>query len=121
MNNFRGGFGGGFGGGNLQALMKQAQKMQEDMAVARQKINETVFNGNAGGGMVSVEMTGDKKVKSVKLKEQVVDPSDVEMLEDLIAVAVNDALTQIEKMEKELLPNVPGMWEWESTKKQLKN
>lgn len=105
MNNFRG----GFGGGNLQQLMKQAQKMQEDMAMAKQKINETMFCGTAGGGMVSVEMSGDKRVNSVKLNPQIVDPSDIEMIEDLIAVAVNDALTQIEKMEKELLPNVPGM------------
>lgn len=109
MNNFKGGFGGGFGGGNLQQLMKQAQKMQEDMAMAKQKINETVFFGNASGGMVTVEMSGDKKVKSVKLNPQIVDPSDIEMIEDLIAVAVNDALTQIERLEKELLPNVPGM------------
>lgn len=105
MNNFRG----GFGGGNLQQLMKQAQKMQEEMEQAKQKIGETVFTGTAGGGMVSVKMSGDKKVNSVKLNPQIVDPSDIEMIEDLIVVAVNDALSQIEKMEKELLPNVPGM------------
>ena len=109
MNNFKGGFGGGFGGANLQQLMKQAQKMQQDMEQAKQTIAATDFKGVAGGEMVSVTMTGARKVKSVAIKPQVVDADDVEMLEDLVMAAVNDALSRIEKMEKELLPAVPGM------------
>ncbi len=106
MNGFRGGFGGGFGGGNLQALMKQAQKMQEDMARIKQEIAETEISSSAGGGMVEVVMTGDRKVKSVKFKPEVVDPDDIEMLEDLVVAGVNDCLNQIAKLEEEKLPNM---------------
>lgn len=109
MNNFKGGFGGGFGGGNLQQLMKQAQKMQQEMEQAKDTIANTEFNGSAGGGMVTSVVSGTKQLKSIKLNPQIVDASDIEMLEDLIVASVNDALSQIEKMEKELLPNVPGL------------
>jgi|SRR5690554_2099340 DNA-binding YbaB/EbfC family protein len=108
MNGFKGGFG-GFGGANLQQLMKQAQKMQQDMEQAKQQIAATDFVGVAGGEMVKVVVSGERKVKSVSIKPQVVDPDDIEMLEDLMAAAFNDAMQQIEKMEKELLPSVPGM------------
>lgn len=108
MNGFKGGFG-GFGGANLQQLMKQAQKMQQDMERAKQQIAATDFVGVAGGEMVKVVVSGERKVKSVSIKPQVVDPDDIEMLEDLMAAAFNDAMQQIEKMEKELLPSVPGM------------
>ena len=106
MNGFRGGFGGGFGGGNLQALMKQAQKMQEDMERAKEEIANTEVSASAGGGMVEVVMTGERVLKSVSLKPEVVDPDDIEMLEDLIVASVNDCLSQITKLEKEKLPNV---------------
>ncbi len=107
--NFKGGFGGGFGGQNLQNLMKQAQKMQADMEKAKEEIKQTEVTGVSGGGMVTVIMTGEKKVKAVNLKPEVVDADDVEMLEDLILAAFNHALEQIEKLEKEKLPNMPGM------------
>lgn len=103
-----GGFG-GFGGGNMQALMRQAQKMQEDMARARRELDETEFTARSGGGMVEVVMMGDKTLKSVKIKPEVVDPDDVEMLEDLVVSALNDAMAQITKAEKEKLPQIPGM------------
>ena len=103
-----GGFG-GFGGGNMQALMRQAQKMQEDMARTRREIDETEFTARSGGGMVEVTMMGNKTLKSVKIKPEVVDPDDVEMLEDLVLSAFNDALAQIAKTEKEKLPQLPGM------------
>lgn len=112
MNGYRGGFGGGFAGGNLGALMKQAQKMQEEMGKAREEINSTEFTASAGGGMVETIMLGDRTVKSIKLKPEVVDPDDVEMLEDLIVASVNDCLNQITKMEKEKLPGANiGLWE----------
>ena len=103
-----GGFG-GFGGGNMQALMRQAQKMQEDMARTRRELDETEFSARSGGGMVEVVMMGDKTLKSVKIKPEVVDPDDVEMLEDLVVSALNDALAQITKAEKEKMPQIPGM------------
>ena len=104
MNGFRGGFGGGFGGGNLQALMKQAEKLQADMQRIKDEIANTEVTASVGGGMVEVIMTGDRNLKSVKLKPEVVDPDDIEMLEDLISAAVNDALAQITKLEDEKLP-----------------
>jgi len=103
-----GGFG-GFGGGNMQAMLRQAQKMQEDMARIRRELDETEFTAKSGGGMVEVVMMGDKTLKSVKIKQEVVDPDDVEMLEDLIISAFNDALGQVTRAEKERMPQLPGM------------
>ncbi|MBE7082368.1 MAG: YbaB/EbfC family nucleoid-associated protein [Clostridiales bacterium] len=109
MNNFRGGFGGGFGGANLQNLMRQAQKMQEDMQRAKEELENSEFTASVGGGMVTVVMTGDRKVKDLTIKPQVVDADDIETLQDLIVAGVNDALAQIEEREKETVPQVPGM------------
>ena len=112
MSGYRGGFGGmgGFGGGfNMQQLMKQAQKMQEDMEKAKEELNSTEFVAKSGGGMVEVVMTGDKTLKSLSIKQEIVDPDDVEMLQDLIIAAINDATSQIEKVEKENTPSVPGL------------
>ena len=109
MNNFRGGFGGGFGGANLQNLMRQAQKMQEDMQRAREELESSEFTASVGGGMVTVVMTGDRKVKDLTIKPQVVDADDIETLQDLIVAGVNDALAQIDEREKETVPQVPGM------------
>lgn len=100
---------GGFGGGNLQQLMRQAQKMQEDMNKAKQELEESEFSSSVGGGMVEVSMLGDRTMKSIKIKPEVVDPEDVEMLEDLVLSAVNDCLGQISRKEKEVLPTIPGM------------
>ena len=86
------GFGGGFGGMNMQAMMKQAQKMQEDMRKAQEEIAQMETTGTAGGGMVTVTVTGTSTVKSVAIKPEVVDPDDIEMLQDLVAAAVNEAL-----------------------------
>lgn len=100
---------GGFGGGNIQQLMRQAQKMQEDMNRAKQELEESEFSSSVGGGMVEVVMKGDKTMKSIKIKQEVVDPDDVEMLEDLVVSAVNDCLGQIARKEKEMMPSIPGM------------
>lgn len=109
MNNFRGGFGGGFGGANLQNLMRQAQKMQEDMQKAKEELNAKEFTASVGGGMVQVTMTGNRKVTAIVIKPAVVDPDDIETLQDLITAGVNDALAQIEKEEQATIPQVPGM------------
>ena len=103
-NNF-----GGFGGANLNNLMRQAQKMQEEMTRARQELEQSEFSSSVGGGMVEVKMMGNRSLKSISIKKEVVDPDDVEMLEDLIVSAVNDVLGQSARKEKENMPNVPGM------------
>ena len=88
---------GGFGGGNMQQLMRQAQKMQEDMKRMREEIDGTEYTSTVGGGMVEITMLGNKTVKGVKIKKEVVDPDDVEMLQDLILSAVNEGLRQAEE------------------------
>ena len=103
------GFGGGFGGGNMQQLMRQAQKLQQQMQEARAVLDAEEFVGSSGGGMVEVKMLGNKTMKAVSIKKEVVDPDDVEMLEDLIVSAFNDAMTKIEIAEKERIPQIPGM------------
>lgn len=103
------GFGGGFGGGNMQQLMRQAQKLQQQMQEARATLDAEEFVGSSGGGMVEVKMLGNKTMKAVSIKKEVVDPDDVEMLEDLIVSAFNDAMTKIEIAEKERIPQIPGM------------
>ena len=103
------GFGGGFGGGNMQQLMRQAQKLQQQMQQARAELDAEEFTGSSGGGMVEATVLGNKTVKAVKIKQQVVDPNDVEMLEDLIISAINDAMAKIDIAEKERIPQIPGM------------
>lgn len=100
------GFGGGFGGANMQQLMRQAQKMQEDMKRIREEIDATEYTSSVGGGMVEVTLYGNKTVKGVKIKSEVVDPEDVEMLEDLVASAIGDALSKIADDERNKLPNI---------------
>ena len=92
----RGGFPGGGMPGNMGNLMKQAQKMQKQMEDTTKELQETEYEATAGGGVVTVVITGKKEVKSVKLAEEVVDPDDIEMLEDLIVAATNEALRKME-------------------------
>ena len=98
----RGGFGMG-GGMNMQAMMKQAQKLQEQMKQAQEEIKNTEVEGSAGG-MVTVTMTGDKRVTAVSIKPEAVDPDDVEMLEDLIAAAFNAATEKADELSASLMP-----------------
>ena len=84
---------GGFGGGmNMQAMMKQAQKMQESMLKAQEEIAQMESTGTAGGGMVTATVTGTSTLKSIAIKPDVVDPDDIDMLQDLVVAAVNEAL-----------------------------
>ena len=92
----RGGFPGGMPG-NMNNLMKQAQKMQKQMAETTKALEEKSYEASAGGGVVSVTVSGKKEVLSVKLSEEVVDPDDIELLEDLIVAATNEALRQLEE------------------------
>lgn len=100
----------GFGGGmNMQALMKQAQQMQEQLKKAQDELKESEFIGSTGGGMVNVTVSGAKEVLAVSIKPEAVDPDDIEMLEDLITAAVNDALNKVSEKERELMPNMGGL------------
>ncbi|MTD41380.1 YbaB/EbfC family nucleoid-associated protein [Erwinia sp. CPCC 100877] len=85
------------GMGNMQGMMKQVQKMQKDMEKAQAQLNEKEFVGAATNDLVTATFTGDRKMKDISIKEEVVDPEDVEMLQDLVIMAVNDALAKIEK------------------------
>ncbi len=92
----RGGFPGGGMPGNMANLMKQAQKMQRQMEEQAKELETKEFTATAGGGAVEVTVSGAKKVLKVKLAEEAVDPDDVEMLEDMILTAVNEALEEAE-------------------------
>ena len=96
---------GGFGGGmNMNALMQQARKMQDQMMKAQEELENTEIVGKAGGEMVTVTMNGNKEIKSIKLDKSAVDPDDVEMLEDLIIVAIKDASEKADAMRKDKMP-----------------
>lgn len=86
------------GMGNMQNMMKQMQKMQKKMAEAQEELGEKRIEGTAGGGMVAVTVSGHKEILEVKIKPEVVDPDDIEMLEDLVLAATNDALKKAEEL-----------------------
>lgn len=105
----RGGFPGGMGmPGNMNNLMKQAQKMQKQMEESQKALEEKEYTASAGGGAVEVTVSGKKEVTKVKLTEEVVDPDDVEMLEDLIMAAVNQALRQQEEDSAAVMSKLTG-------------
>lgn len=104
----RGGFPGGGMPGNMANLMKQAQKMQKQMEEATRELEEKEITATAGGGAVEVTISGKKEVIKVKLAEEVVDPDDIEMLEDLIMAATNEALRQIEEYSTQSMSKITG-------------
>ena len=103
----RGGFPGGMPG-NMNNLMKQAQKMQKQLEEQQKALEEKEFTASAGGGAVSVTVTGKKEVTAVKLDPEAVDPDDVEMLEDLIMAAVNEALRKAEEEASSTMSKLTG-------------
>jgi hypothetical protein len=110
----RGGFPGG--GKGMKDLMKQAQKMQADMMKAQEELANQVQEGSAGGGMVMVQVNGKNEVLGVKIDPEVVDPDDVEMLEDLIMAAINEAMDKVSKASQDEMSkltggiNIPGLF-----------
>ena len=115
----RGGFPGGmggFGGMNMNNLMKQAKKMQEEMQKSQEELSSKEFDATAGGGAISVKVTGEKVIKEIKIKPDVVDPEDVEMLEDLVLSAINEALKKADEETSSKMGkltgglNIPGMF-----------
>ena len=110
----RGGFPGGmggFGGMNINQLMKEAKKMQADLETSQNELAEKKFEATAGGGAITAVVTGAKVVESIKLKPEIVDPEDVEMLEDLILTCVNEALRKADAAQAAQLGkyNIPGL------------
>lgn len=107
-------FGGFPGGGipNMQNLMKQAKKMQEELQQKQEEVSAKEIETSAGGGAVVVKATGDKVIKEIIIKKEVVDPDDVEMLQDLILTAINEALSKADSMMQSELGsfNMPGLF-----------
>ena len=110
----RGGFPGGGMPGNMANLMKQAQRMQRLTASQQKELEAKEFTATAGGGAVEVTVSGKREVLGVKLAEEVVDPEDIEMLQDLIVAATNEALRQVEEESgaamSKLTGGMPGMF-----------
>ena len=105
----RGGFGGGMGmPGNMNNLMKQAQRMQRQMEESQKELETKEFVAKAGGGAVEVTVTGKKEITKVKLSEEVVDPDDIEMLEDLVMAAANEALRMADEAGAEVMSKMTG-------------
>lgn len=106
----------GMGGANMNNMLKQAQKMQQNMLKMQEEIEKEEFEASAGGGAVTVKMSGKKELTSVSIKPEAVDPDDVEMLEDLILTAVNDVLTKVDNANASKMSsitgglNIPGMF-----------
>jgi nucleoid-associated protein EbfC len=92
-----------------QGMIRKLQKMQKDMMKAQKDLEETVFTGTAGG-VVAVEVKGDKQVLSIKIEKEAVDPEDVEILQDMILAAINQAMTEIDRTTQEVMaPYTQGM------------
>ena len=104
----RGGFPGGFGGGNMNNLMKQAQKLQKQMEEMQKEIETKEFESSVGGGAVVVKINGKKEVSAISIKPEVVDPDDVEMLEDLILTAVNEAIKKADEETSSKMGKLTG-------------
>ncbi len=104
----RGGFPGGAMPGNMNNLMKQAQRMQRQMEEGQKELETKEFTAKAGGSAVEVTVTGKKEIVSVKLAEEVVDPEDIEMLQDLIVAAANEALRQAEDENNAMMSRMTG-------------
>ena len=108
----------GYGGGpsNMQGMLKQAQKMQEQMNSLQAELEAKEYDFTVGGGMLTIHMNGKKEMLGIEIKPEVVDPDDVEMLQDLIVAGVNEAVSTIEKTNSDAMStitgnlNIPGMF-----------
>ena len=107
----RGGFPrgmGGMGGGNMNNMIRQAQKMQEEMLKAQEELGEKTVEASVGGGVVTVTANGKKELVSINIKPEAVDPDDVEMLQDLIVSAVNEAMRKADEMAASSMSRITG-------------
>ena len=110
----RGGYPGGmgnFGGMNINKLMKEAKKMQAEMESSQEELASRSFENSVGGGAISVVVSGDKKIKSIKIQKEAVDPEDVETLEDLVMTCINGAMAKVDTATTESFSkyNIPGL------------
>lgn len=96
------------GGGNMNSMIKQAQKMQDEITALQSDIEQREFSATSGGGVVEVTVTGAKNIKSLTIKPEAVDPSDVEMLQDLVVSAINEAMNEVEKVTEEEMNKITG-------------
>jgi hypothetical protein len=102
---------GGFGGMNINQLMKEAKKMQADLEKSQEEISAKEFSATSGGGAIEVRVSGNKEIKEIKIQKDVVDPDDVEMLQDLIVSCINEALRKVDSATQQSLGkyNIPGI------------
>jgi len=96
------------GGGNMNQMIKQAKKMQEQMAKMQGELQERILETSAGGGAINIKINGKQEILELKIKPEVVDPEDVEMLEDLILAGVNDAIKQSQEMVSGEMSKITG-------------
>ena len=99
---------GGMGGGNMGGLMAQVQKLQEEMGKTQEALGQEELTVSAGGGAVTIVITGHREFKSITIKPEVIDPNDVEMLQDLLLAAVNDAVEAAKNLEEERMGALTG-------------
>jgi len=99
---------GGMGGMNMNSMLAKAQKMQADMAAAQAEVEAAEVEATAGGGVVTVRANGAKKILGIKISPEAVDPDDIEMLEDLITAAVNEALSKAEELMQQKMSSITG-------------
>src|SRR5579884_3204176 len=93
---------------NMQQLLRQAQKMQEEMIAAQESLKDEVVDASAGGGMVTVQVTGDLRVKSVKIAPEAIDPDDPELLQDMVLAAINEGLRAAQELASSRLGGITG-------------
>jgi DNA-binding YbaB/EbfC family protein len=93
---------------NMQQILKQAQKMQQDMLAAQESLKDEVVDASAGGGMVTVQVTGDLVIKSIKIDPQAVDPEDVELLQDMVMAAVNEGMRAAQEVAATKMGGITG-------------
>ena len=100
----------GMGGGpqNMQAMLRQAQKMQEDMAAKQEELNAREYDVSAGGGVVNVKINGKREILAIDLKPEIVDPDDIETLSDILVAAVNEAIKRVDDTNNEELNKITG-------------
>jgi len=98
----------GYGPQNQAQMMKQIQKMQEDMARVQREIEETVYDVSSGGGVVNLKITGKKEITEISLAPEIVDPEDIEMLQDLLMAAVNEAIRKVDEDSSARMEAVTG-------------
>ena len=103
----KGGFG-GFGGGNMQQLMRQAQKMQQDMEQAQQELGQMQIEASAGGGMVKVKINGKREILHIDIQPDIVDPDDIETLADVVTAAVNEAIKKVDSTSESEMQKITG-------------